>query len=442
MRIFWLITLLITTTAAFGAEKLNLQQCIEIALEKNPEMSIANKQLKLYKLGIQKSYGGTKLAPGVLPYISFGTNFDKSTTGKTDVKKIPIDGEEITVGDKITKRDYYNLRVGLSQNIYNGGKIRKSIQLAKNNYKNALIERDRSLQLLIADVTEKFYLVLKDQELLKVYSKSLENSREQLKKTRELHRIGQVAKKDLFKAQVREGNDRLNVIQQRSMLKSAISNLNVAMGRAPDQTLDVYEKEYKNPEYIGKQEAFNYALGNNKTLRSLKAQKESSFLLYKIAKGDWYPALSSTFSYSRENSDFYKAFGEINKHWSYSLGLSLSLPIFDGFRRKTNIQQRLIDYKIYDDQINKQKIDIQNQVQYLLLALETYKEMIEINELNIKSAKEDLRLAQEMYRLNSATLLEVLDAQVTLTRAQGDLITTKYDAKIAEAQLALVMGTL
>jgi len=68
--------------------------------------------------------------------------------------------------------------------------------------------------------------------------------------------------------------------------------------------------------------------------------------------------------------------------------------------------------------------------------------MIEINELNIASAKEDLRLQQEMYRLNAATLLEVLDAQVALTKAQGDLVSTKYDAKIAEVKLALLIGTL
>jgi len=68
--------------------------------------------------------------------------------------------------------------------------------------------------------------------------------------------------------------------------------------------------------------------------------------------------------------------------------------------------------------------------------------MIAINEINILSAQEDLRLAQEMYRLNSATLLDVLDAQVAFTKAQGNLVTTKYDAKIAEVQLAYLMGIL
>ena len=68
--------------------------------------------------------------------------------------------------------------------------------------------------------------------------------------------------------------------------------------------------------------------------------------------------------------------------------------------------------------------------------------MIAINEINILSAQEDLRLAQEMYRLNSATLLDVLDAQVDFTKAKGNLVTTKYDAKIAEVQLAIFNGNI
>jgi outer membrane protein TolC len=74
--------------------------------------------------------------------------------------------------------------------------------------------------------------------------------------------------------------------------------------------------------------------------------------------------------------------------------------------------------------------------------MDTYQEMLEINEINLNSAREDLRLAQEMYKLNSATFLEVLDAQAAFTKAESDIIRIKYDMKIMEARLKLAMGTL
>lgn len=163
---------------------------------------------------------------------------------------------------------------------------------------------------------------------------------------------------------------------------------------------------------------------------------------YKIAKGDWFPDVSTRYTYYRGGRNIEKTYQELDKWWNTELTLNVSLPLFNGFSRKTRIQQRYLDYKITEDRIAQKKIDIQNQVENLILMLNTYREMIEINELNIVSAKEDMRLAQEMYRLNSVTLLEVLDAQVALTRAEGNLITTKYNAKIAEAQLQYVMGIL
>ncbi len=431
MRNFWIITLLIITTAAFGTEKLNLQDCINIALKKNPGITIASKQVSAYKSGVRGSYGS------ILPYVSLGARSNRSKQGPSEY----IDyGTSFITPDTTTF--YYSAGVTYNQNIFDGGKWWNSIRLAKNSLNTVIYDQNLVRQSVIANVTEKFYNVLKAKGLLNVYKVSLKNSREQLVKTEEMYKIGQVAKKDLFKAQVSEGNDRLNVIRQQTMIQLAISDLNIAIGQSPNTSVEIYEEEYKTPEFVDKETAIANAIIGNQEYNSLIAQKTSAFLQYKIAQGDRFPTLSSTFSYYRGGPELSRTYEDFNKWWNTDLTFNLSFPLFDGFRRKTNIQQKLLNFNIYEDRIEQKKIEIESHVENLILTLNTYREMIEINELNIKSAKEDLRLAQEMYRLNSATLLEVLDAQVTLTRAQGDLITTKYDAKIAEAQLALVMGTL
>ena len=431
MRKSWIVTLLIITTAAFGAEKLNLRDCINIALKKNPGIMIASKQVNAYKLGVRGSYGS------ILPYVSLGARSNRSKQGPS---------EYIAYGTSFITPDtttfYHSAGVTYNQNIFDGGKWWNNIHLAKNSLITAIYDQNLTRQGVIANVTEKFYNVLKAKELLNVYKVSLKNSQEQLVKTEEMYKIGQVAKKDLFKAQVSEGNDRLNVIRQRSMILLAISDLNIAIGQSLNTSIEIYEEEYKTPEYVEKEAAINKAITSNQEYNSLIAQKTSAFLQYKIARGDRFPTLSSTFSYYRGGPELSRTYEEFDKWWNTDLTFNLSFPLFDGFRRKTNIQQKLLNFNIYEDRIEQKKIELASRVENLILTLDTYREMIEINELNILSAKEDLRLAQEMYRLNSATLLEVLDAQVTLTRAQGNLITTKYDAKIAETQLALVMGTL
>jgi len=425
------ISLLFGSLLAYGAEPLSLNDCLKLAMSQNQDLKIGDKQLQSAREDIRSSYSG------MLPSISLTSSATHSAQGPSEYV---YKNTTFTGGDTTT--NYFSTALSIDQTIYSGNKVRNSIKLAKGTVENYQIELNRTEQSIIENVTEKFYMVLKAQELLKVYEMTLKNSQEQLKKTEEMFKIGQVAKKDLFKAQVREGNDRLSIIQQKSVLNNALADLKVAIGVAPDFDMNVYEGAYQKPVTLEKDLAENKAVENNAEMKSLRLQKANSYLNYKIAKGDLLPAVYGSFSYSRGGSEITRNFSEFDKWWNTSLSLNISYPIFEGFSRKANIQQKKIAFNLYDDQIEKKKLEIISQVENLILTINTYLEMIDVNEINIQSAQEDLRLAQEMYRLNSATILDVLDAQVALTKAQGDLITTKYDAKIAEVRLAYLMGTL
>ncbi|MDD5539372.1 MAG: TolC family protein [Candidatus Marinimicrobia bacterium] len=426
-----LLILLIGQVLAYGAEVLSLEDCLNLARQKNPDLRISEKQMQSAQQAVRGSYST------ILPYVSLRSNANRSTQGPSEYV---LNNMSFVKGD--TSTSYFSTALSIQQNLYDGGKWWNQIKLAKGTVQSTEWEVNRTQQGIIENVTEKFYTVLKAQELLKVYEMTLKNSQEQLKKTEEMFKIGQVAKKDLFKAQVREGNDRLNVIHQKSALNIALTDLKVAIGLESGYAIGVFEESYIKPVMIDKAVAEQKALDNNPEMKSLRIRKSNSYLNYKIARGDLFPSVDGSFSYTRGGSEFSRTYSEFDKWWNTSLNLNISYPLFAGFGRKTNIQQKKIDYQSYDDQIEKKKLEITSQVESLILAINTYMEMVEVNEINLLSAQEDLRLAQEMYRLNSATILDVLDAQVALTRAQSDLVTTKYDAKIYEAKLAYLMGIL
>jgi len=428
---YLLLFIIFGSRLLLAQEKISLENCLQQALENNPDLNISQQQADYTEQGIRAAYSG------ILPNIGVGLSSDHQTQGES---------EYYYYGQKQVQpkssRDYYNLGLQYNQNIYDGGQWWNQIKLAKNQYEAARLDADQTRQYIIANVTEKFYILMKAQELLKVYQKSLETSEAQLNKTEEMYKIGKVAKKDLFKAQVRAGNARLQVIQQKKQIDVGKAQLNQAMGRAPHHALQVYEESYTPPQAIDRESAQNFALKNNKQLQLLRAEKQSADLNYRIARGNLFPSLTSRFSYSRGGRKFERTFSEMDKWWNTALSFNLGWSIFNGFQRKTNIEQKKIQYELYDERIRKKRLEIMNQLENLLLNLNTYREMLTINQLNITSAQEDLRLAQEMYRLNSATLLEVLDAQANLTRAESDLIFTKYDAKIAAIWLEWNMGTL
>ena len=74
--------------------------------------------------------------------------------------------------------------------------------------------------------------------------------------------------------------------------------------------------------------------------------------------------------------------------------------------------------------------------------LKANKEIVEINAANLESAQEDLRLADERYKIGAGTLLEVIDAQLALTQAQSTLVSAKYNYQIASTYLKYIMNEL
>ena len=82
------------------------------------------------------------------------------------------------------------------------------------------------------------------------------------------------------------------------------------------------------------------------------------------------------------------------------------------------------------------------QAELIRKSLNNYAEIIPLNKAIVASAEEDLKFVRERYSLGSATILEVLDAQVSLIRSNSTLINTIHDARIQEASLKALLGTL
>eukprot|EP01156_Anaeramoeba_ignava_P014613 Anaeramoba_ignava/a609765_86.p1 GENE.a609765_86~~a609765_86.p1 ORF type:complete len:432 (-),score=76.73 a609765_86:3313-4608(-) len=431
MRKSIIIVCLLLITGLFAGEEYTLEQCLDIAVKNNPDMVISKQQVDISQNQLSQAWGS------FLPSANAGISSEFDVQGKTTYK---FGG--VTYDQKSSNSQSHYAYLSMDQTLYNSA-LFSGFKLAKNNVAQASLSKNQTRQNLTYSVTEKFYAYLKAQELLKVYEKAHKNSLEQLKKTEEMHRLGQVTQKDVLKAKVKEGGDRLNIINQKQALHTAAINLRANMGlNSEGGDFTVSQKNYVPVKTIALETAQEYCFTNNVSLRLLEEQKRNAELQYQMAKADYLPTLSADLSYYRGGEKFKRTFSEFDKWWNGSVGLSLNFSIFQGFKRKNEIQIKKIQYNIYDEQIRKEQISLMAGVDELVRTLDTYQEMLEINEINLNSAKEDLRLAQEMYKLNSATFLEVLDAQAAFTKAESDIISIKYDMKIIEVQLKLAMGTL
>jgi len=330
----------------------------------------------------------------------------------------------------------------MNETVFGGFQLLNGKKYADLNYDQTEVQYLTARQQVILNVTSTYLDVLRSHELVRVYEKTLESSQGQVDLANERYRLGAVAQTDVLKAQTAAGNDKINLLQQKNTLDLRKRNLNVAMGHNPMISVDLPEFTYKEPVIPDEQLAANQALQANKDLRNLELAIQKSRTNLAIARANLMPSVSAFFSYDRSGFRVNELYSDFSKNWSYNYGLSLSIPIFNRLNTHSAIQTRRVDMMIAEKRYTDAKLQVKMQVQNLIQQLKTYSEIIDLNQTNLKSAEEDLRLAREQYNVGQATLLDVLDAQANLTNAQRILVYTKFDAKNLEVQLQAVLGEL
>jgi outer membrane protein TolC len=189
-------------------------------------------------------------------------------------------------------------------------------------------------------------------------------------------------------------------------------------------------------------ELYEQALENNPELKMYKQDVRSKELMVARSKSPMWPRLGAGFSYNRSNEDFDRVYSDYDRNWSYSVGLSLSMNLFNGFRDMVNIQKSRLALKNSMENYEYNRKNLIAAVMQYTDNYNSYLDIIKINEENLEAAKEEYRLAEERYRIGSGTQLEVREAQVNLTRAEQTLVAAKYYARVTQAQIEQALGKI
>jgi outer membrane protein len=124
----------------------------------------------------------------------------------------------------------------------------------------------------------------------------------------------------------------------------------------------------------------------------------------------------------------------------FQASIRLSLPIFTGFGRSLRLAQARAAEEDADESERARRLQIRSDVHARWLGLQTSYQAIAVQAANREAARDQLRLAQDRYRLGAGTSLEVSDAQNAVQRAEGDYVNAVYDYHKAIAALEAAVG--
>ena len=417
------------------SQNYTLDQAVDIALQNKEALKASALDLRSSKQDVKSSYSG------ILPSVRVTGGVTESQFPRQSVGFNQSSGEILSDVSSITSASS-NLTV--NQTIYDGGVWWNSIRLAKNNYKVSE-EFNRQIKTnIIRNVHFTYFNYLKAIQLLGVARSNLMSSQQQLTLVQQQFDLGSAKKTDLLKAKVRFGQARVDVISNDASVKSAYRDLKNSMGVTrinDDFTISEVEKPLEIiPEF---ETGFELLQKFNPSVKAKQYQIVTAKLSTKIAKGSRMPNISiSASAFGTAESLSEAVSNSYGDNQRTNTSLSISLPLYSGNTISARIQKAKIAVNKQESEYLTQLEDLSVQLKDLIDQLQNFNEIIPINETVLESAEEDLKLSQVRYSQGSTTILEVLNAQVSVVQAKSSLVRSKYDAFIQQANLKALLGTL
>ncbi|HEY5941135.1 MAG TPA: TolC family protein [Gemmatimonadales bacterium] len=124
----------------------------------------------------------------------------------------------------------------------------------------------------------------------------------------------------------------------------------------------------------------------------------------------------------------------------FGANLTISLPIFTGFSRSLRLSQARAQEDDAEEEVRARRLQVRTDVHSRYLGLATAYQAIGVQGTSREAARDQLRLAQDRYRLGAGTALEVSDAQNAVQQAEGDYVNAIYAYHKAIAALEAAVG--
>ena len=394
------------------AKSLTLEEAIRAALANNREILVAEEKIEEAKQRIKEAKAG------YFPTINLGGTY-------THLNEAP---------SEMGKADNYLSKLSFNQPLYTSGSLSYANKGASLYYQKLQEDLKNAQNNITFQVKRAFYAVLLAQENVEVTEKALDQAKRHLAVVEDFFKVGVVSRFDLLRTRVEVANLKPDLIQARNNLRLSQESL-ANLLFLPSASLKLEGELSFEPRRITLEEAIDKALKERSDLRSLKLQKEMSEVAFQLAKVQNKLTLALVGNYQYQNPSG----GEDKWGKEWNLNLVLSIPFFDGWASRARVAQRKSQVKQIDLSIQQREAGIDLEVKKAFWGLETAEERIYAQKKNIEQAEEALSIAEVRYQSGAITNLEVLDAQLALTRARLGYLKALYDHNVAIAELEKAM---
>jgi outer membrane protein TolC len=285
--------------------------------------------------------------------------------------------------------------------------------------------------------TNQFLDALAAAELVGVRQASVNRAEEQLKVSINKLNAGSATRSDSLRSRVTLGTAQLQLIQAQASLaagEAGLARLIGTTGRVAAADDSSFYHVMTTP--VDTAELRQEAESKSPQVQAAVASAAAARAGITSARSGYWPTLSLSGNVglsgsSSRNYSFYDSRGA---------SLSLSWPLFDRFQREQSINTAENSSLTAEAQAADAARQVSASLTSQLATLDAARTQIEITQVSVRAAEEDLRVQQERYRVGASTIVDILTSQEALDQAEVDAVNARFSYLRAKAQIEALIG--
>ena len=422
----FILVLLVFNSEIIAQKKYNINDCINIAINKNYDLLFTKHQINYDSVLLKNAFGL------YLPTIGANAGYNRTITHSNTDNLIELN----------------RLSFGLQANmlLYDGGKREANYRTAENNAKLNELQTQYLKEQIKLKVYAQFLNIIRLEEITKAREEDIKASKNQLENLKARYDAGVASVEVVLSQEAEVGNKEIALLQQQIEVNNAKQMLLITMGEDPSNqvsfednsiTADISDRQTNDfKSSIGDlQSSISAALKNRIDYSSSQLNKDIASENLNASKGNYYPTLSANFNYG------YNGWTEFEKNnLGGSIGLNLNIPIFNNYSTDLVVEQSTLNYERENTYLLKLEQNIKAEVQTAYFNLESAEKAIQISQKSYTAAKQNFEAIKEKLNVGTATMTDFIMANTQYITAQINVITASYNYLATQKDLLFTIG--
>jgi outer membrane protein len=390
-----------------------LSECVAIAVEQHPSLKAAAASVQA---------GHARVWEAAAPYLP-------QITASYAASRRQINPGATFGGNAPPIRSYfYNTGASFTQTLFDFGQTLEAIRSAQASEQSLAANQSTQLATVVLNLKQAYFTLLANRRLLGVADETVRQNEKHLEQAEGRFKVGLAAKIDVTTAQVQLANAELNQVTARNNVAVARETLRNALGLTGTLDFDIVDNLDVHRITITENDALAAAYDRRPELQSIQAQERSTAEQIVSLQRSYLPTVQAQGNYNWQGQDY-----PLSDVWAVTG--NVTLPIMSGGLTTAQIaeQKANLSNLKFNEEVERQ--DIALEVRQAVLNLAQAAESIRVSEKGLQQARENLDLAEGRYSTGVGNIIELTDAQASLTTAEANYVQALYTYKTTVAAL-------